>query len=132
MLRRPELRGRPLIVGGSGDPTMARTVVATASREAREFGVHSGMPMRLAARRCPDAVFLPTDMPAYEQASARVMATLRIFPIRLEGYGLDEAFAGGDIDDPQRLAVDLKAAVLDQVGLTCAIGIGRNKHQAKI
>ena len=132
VLRRPELRGKPVVVGGSGDPTRARTVVATASREAREFGVHSGMPMRLAARKCPDAVFLPADMAAYERASARVMATLRAFPVRLEVYGLDEAFVGGDIDDPRRLAAELKAAVHDQVGLTCAIGIGRNKHQAKI
>ncbi len=132
VLRRPELRGRPVVVGGSGDPARARTVVATASREAREFGVHSGMPMRLAARKCPDAVFLPTDMPAYQQASARVMATLRAFPVRLEVWGLDEAFVGGDIDDPQQLARDLKAAVLEQTGLTCAIGIGRNKNQAKI
>jgi DNA polymerase-4 len=61
VLRRPELRGRPVVVGGSGDPTKARTVVATASLEARKFGVHSGMPMRLAARKCPDAVFLPAD-----------------------------------------------------------------------
>src|SRR6185312_732453 len=73
VLRRPELRGRPVVVGGSGDPTRARTVVATASREARAGGVRSGMPMRLAARKCPDAVFLPADMPAYQQASARVM-----------------------------------------------------------
>jgi DNA polymerase-4 len=132
VLRRPELRGKPVVVGGSGDPTRARTVVATASREARAFGVHSGMPIRLAARRCPDAVFLPSDMPAYQQASARVMATLRAFPVLLEVQGLDEAFVGGDIDDPQRLAGELKAAVLDQAGLTCAVGIGRNKHQAKI
>jgi DNA polymerase-4 len=132
VLRRPELRGRPVVVGGSGDPSRARTVVATASREAREFGVRSGMPMRMAARRCPDAVFLPTDMPAYERASARVMAVLRAFPVRLEVHGLDEAFIGGDIEDPRQLAVDLKAAVLDQVGLTCAIGIGRNKNQAKM
>jgi DNA polymerase-4 len=132
VLRRPELRGRPVVVGGSGDPAEARTVVATASREAREFGVRSGMPMRMAARKCPDAVFLPTDMPAYRQASAQVMATLRALPVRVEVYGLDEAFLGGDIDDPQRLAADLKAAVLDQVGLTCAVGIGRNKNQAKI
>jgi DNA polymerase-4 len=132
VLRRPELRGRPVVVGGAGDPTKARTVVATASREAREFGVRSGMPMRLAARKCPDAVFLPTDMPTYVQASARVMAALRAFPTRLEVHGLDEAFVGGDVDDPQQLAVDLKAAVLDQVGLTCAVGIGRNRNQAKI
>ncbi|MEV6302650.1 DNA polymerase IV [Actinoplanes sp. NPDC051861] len=132
VLRRPELRGRPVVVGGSGDPGRARTVVATASREAREFGVRSGMPMRMAARKCPDAVFLPTDMPAYQQASDQVMATLRGFPVRLEVYGLDEAFLGGDIDDPQRLAADVKVAILDQAGLTCAVGIGRNKNQAKI
>jgi DNA polymerase IV len=132
VLRRPDLRGRPVVVGGSGDPTRARTVVATASREAREFGVRSGMPMRLAARRCPDAVFLPADMPAYVEASGRVMATLRAFPVRVEAQGLDEAFVGGVIDDPQRLAGDLRAAIHDRTGLTCAIGIGRNKHQAKI
>ena len=132
VLRRPELRGKPVVVGGSGDPTKARTVVATASLQAREFGVHSGMPMRLAARKCPDAVFLPSDMPAYQEVSARVMATLRTFPVLLQVQGLDEAFVGGDIDDPQRLATDLKAAVHDRVGLTCAIGVGRNKHQAKI
>jgi DNA polymerase-4 len=132
VLRRPELRGKPVIVGGSGDPTRARTVVATASREARAFGVHSGMPIRLAARKCPDAIFLPTDMPAYVQASARVMATLRDFPVRVEVWGLDEAFLGGDIEDPHRLALDVKAAILDRNGLTCAIGIGHNKNQAKI
>jgi DNA polymerase IV len=132
VLRRPELRGRPVIVGGSGDPARPRTVVATASREARACGVRSGMPMLVAARKCPGAVFLPTDMPAYRQASASVMDTLRSFPVRLEVFGLDEAFVGGDIDDPHRLAVQLQAAILDRVGLTCAIGIGRNKNQAKI
>ncbi|WP_433291083.1 DNA polymerase IV [Actinoplanes sp. CA-030573] len=132
VLRRPELRGRPVIVGGSGDPARPRTVVATASREARAFGVHSGMPMRLAARRCPDAVFLPTDMPAYREASARVMATLRDFPVRVEVWGLDEAFLGGEIADPAALAGELTAALLERTGLTCAIGIGRNKNQAKI
>jgi DNA polymerase-4 len=132
VLRRPELRGRPVIVGGSGDPERARTVVATASREARACGVHSGMPMRLAARKCPDAVFLPTDMPAYQRKSAEVMEILRSFPVRLEVFGLDEAFLGGDIDDPHELAVALRAAIVERAGLTCAIGIGRNKNQAKI
>lgn len=68
VLRRPELRGRPVVVGGDGDPTK-RGVVSTASYEAREFGIHSGMPLRSAARRCPDAVFLPVDRNAYEIAS---------------------------------------------------------------
>ncbi|MEV6926523.1 DNA polymerase IV [Dactylosporangium sp. NPDC051485] len=132
VLRRPELRGRPVVVGGNGDPTRPRTVVATASREAREFGVHSGMPMRLALRKCPDAVFLPTDMPEYRRVSGEVMDALRSFPLLVQVQGLDEAFLGGDIDEPQELAGRLRAAILERVGLTCAIGIGRNKHQAKI
>jgi DNA polymerase-4 len=132
VLRRPELRGKPVIVGGTGDPTRARTVVATASKEARASGVHSGMPIRLAARKCPDAVFLPSDMPAYRETSARVWEAVRALPVRLEVHGLDEAFVGGDIDDPLRTATGIRAAILDRTGLTCAIGIGRNKNQAKI
>src|SRR5687767_4672705 len=68
VLRRPELRGRPVIVGGDGDPTK-RGVVSTASYEARLFGVGSGMPLRTARKRCPDAVFLPVDAPTYLEAS---------------------------------------------------------------
>lgn len=87
--RRPELKGRPVVVGGSGDPTQSRMVVATASYEARAFGVRSGMPLRTAARKCPDAVFLPSDAPAYDEASAEVMATLRRFPVVVEVWGWD-------------------------------------------
>src|SRR5918992_5117351 len=75
--RRPDLRGRPLVVGGSGDPTQRRKVVMCASYEARERGVRAGMPLTTAARRCPEATFLPSDAPAYEAASAQVMDTLR-------------------------------------------------------
>jgi DNA polymerase-4 len=132
ILRRPELRGLPVVVGGSGDPTRARQVVATASYEARAFGVHSGMPLRAAARRCPQAVFLPSDPPAYEAASARVMAALRRFPVRVEVWGWDEAFLDTSTTDPEGLAAALKQAVLAETGLTCAIGIGENKHQAKV
>src|SRR5580698_3364912 len=78
VLRHPELRGRPVVVGGDGDPTK-RGVVSTASYEARAHGVHSGLPLRTAARRLPDAVFLPVDRAAYEEVSATVMATLRGF-----------------------------------------------------
>src|SRR6266566_4923374 len=91
VLRRPELRGRPVVVGGDGDPTK-RGVVSTASYEARAFGVHSGLPLRTAARRCPDAVFLPVDSGAYDAASASVMATLREFDAIVEVLGWDEAF----------------------------------------
>ena len=71
VLRRPELAGKPVIVGGRGDPT-ERAVVSTASYEARQFGVGSGMPLRLAARKVPDAVILPVDAPAYAEASEQV------------------------------------------------------------
>ena len=76
LLRRPELVGLPVVVGGRGDPT-ERAVVSTASYEARAHGVRSGLALKLAKRRCPDAVFLPVDFPVYEAASARVMETLR-------------------------------------------------------
>ncbi len=70
--RRPELRGLPVVVGGDGDPTRRRQVVATASYEARAFGVRSGLPLSTALRRCPEAVFLPADRAAYDEASAEV------------------------------------------------------------
>ena len=130
--RRPELRGRPVVVGGSGDPTEPRKVVATASYEARRFGVRSGMPLRTAARLCPDAVFLPSDPPAYRAASARVMDTLRTFPVVVEVWGWDEAFLAACTDDPEALAADIQAAVRGATGLSCAVGIGDNKLQAKL
>ena len=74
ILRHPELSGLPVIVGGRGDPT-ERAVVSTASYEAREFGVRSGMPLKVAVRRCPEAVLLPVDGPTYDEASAVVMST---------------------------------------------------------
>ena len=132
VLRRPELRGRPVVVGGSGDPTQPRMVVATASYEARAYGVHSGMPLRTAYRRCPQAVYLPTDAAAYEAASARVMATLRRFPVVVEVWGWDEAFLGARTDDPETLAMQLRAAVLEETGLSCSVGIGDNKQRAKL
>ena len=110
VLRRPELAGRPVVVGGDGDPSRPRQVVATASYEARAFGVRSGMPLRLAARKCPDAVFLPSDRPAYDAASARVMATLRSFPVVVEVWGWDEAFVGVRTDDPEALARAVQGA----------------------
>ena len=131
VLRRPELAGRPVVVGGDGNPSRPRQVVATASYEARAFGIRSGMPLAAAARRCPDAVFLPSDRPAYERASARVMAALRSLPVVVEVWGWDEAFVGATTDDPEALAGTIKATVLADTGLTCAVGIGETKLQAK-
>jgi DNA polymerase-4 len=132
LLRRPELAGLPVVVGGRGDPT-ERAVVSTASYEAREYGVHSGLALRLAARRCPDAVFLPVDAPVYEAASAEVMATLRAHPgAVVEVLGWDEAFVGIETDDaPEETARALQAAVRERTGLSCSVGIGDTLVRAK-
>jgi DNA polymerase-4 len=107
-------------------------VVATASYEARKHGVGSGMPLRTAARKVPDAVFLPVDKPAYDEASVEVMTVLRSFAVTVEVLGWDEAFLGTDTDDPERLARDVQRAVLERTGLHCSVGIGDNKLQAKL
>ena len=131
VLRRPELVGLPVVVGGRGDPT-ERGVVSTASYEARAFGVGSGMPLRTAARKCPDAVFLPVDHQAYDEASVRVMDTLRSLDVPVEVLGWDEAFLAVETDDPEAFAEDVRTAVLDATRLHCSVGIGDNKLQAKI
>jgi nucleotidyltransferase/DNA polymerase involved in DNA repair len=131
VLRRPELRGQPVVVGGDGDPTK-RGVVSTASYEAREFGVHSGLPLRTAARRCPDAVFLPVDKGVYEAASEKVMATLRSLDAVVEVLGWDEAFLGVEADDPQGMAREVQRRVRAATELECTVGVGQNKLQAKL
>src|SRR5215213_8819885 len=140
VLRRPELSGIPVVVGGRGDPT-ERGVVSTASYEARQFGVGSGMPLRVAKRKCPDAVFLPVDAPAYEEASATVMETLRSLswggvPVVVQVLGWDEAFVGpgpghGDLGDPEDMAALVMESVLTATGLHCSVGIGDNTLRAK-
>lgn len=131
LLRHPELLGRPVVVGGDGDPTK-RGVVSTASYEAREYGVHSGMPLRTAARRCPEAVFLAVDRELYEEASATVMATLREVDGVLEVLGWDEAFLGVETDDPEALAREIRRRVHAASDLECSVGIGQNRLQAKL
>lgn len=131
VLRHPELRGRPVVVGGDGDPTK-RGVVSTASYEAREHGVHSGLPLRTAARRLPDAVFLPVDRAAYEEVSAVVMDVLRGSGAVVEVLGWDEAFLGVATDDPEAFARTLAAEVRAATQLDCTVGIGENKLQAKM
>jgi DNA polymerase-4 len=131
VLRHPELRGRAVVVGGDGDPTK-RGVVSTASYEAREHGVHSGLPLRTAARRLPDAVFLPVDRAAYEEVSESVMAVLRASGAVVEVLGWDEAFLGVDTEDPEGFARSLAARIRAATQLDCSVGIGENKLQAKI
>lgn len=131
VLRRPELAGKPVIVGGKGDPT-ERAVVSTASYEARAFGVGSGMPLRIAARKAPEAVILPVDAPFYLAASEEVMATLRTQPgAVVQVLGWDEAFLGVTTDDPEAYARRLQAAVLERTRLHCSVGIGDTLVRAK-
>src|SRR5438270_5333290 len=129
LLRRPELRGQPVIVAGSGP----RAVVTTASYEARRYGVGSAMPAARARRLCPDAVFLAPDFPAYRQASGQIMELLRAHVERVEVVGLDEAYLDLDgLFSPRaamrRLVREIKAATQ----LTCSVGIGPNKLVAKV
>jgi nucleotidyltransferase/DNA polymerase involved in DNA repair len=131
VLRRPELRGLPIVVGGDGDPSK-RGVVATASYEARQHGVHSGLPMRTAARRCPDAVFLPHDREAYETASDRVMAALRELGYVTEVLGWDEAFVAAETDDPEAVARQIQQHIKASTKLDSSVGIGENRIQAKV
>jgi DNA polymerase-4 len=131
VLRRPELRGRPVVIGGDGDPAK-RGVVATASYEAREHGVHSGLPMRTAARRCPDAVFLPVDRPAYEAASAEVMTALRELGYVTEDLGWDEAYVAAETDDPEAVARRIRQHIRAATQLDSSVGIGQNRIQAKM
>lgn len=131
VLRRPELAGLPVVVGGRGDPT-ERGVVSTASYEARAYGVGSGMPLRVAVRKCPDAVFLPVDGPAYEEKSSAVMEALRSLGAVVEVLGWDEAFLAITADDPDAFARQVQQTVLAATGLHSSVGIGDNKLRAKL
>lgn len=130
--RHPELVGLPVIVGGSGDPTEPRKVVTCASYEARAFGVHAGMPLRSAARKCPDATFLPSDPAAYDEASDQVMGLLRDLGHPVEVWGWDEAYVGAHIADPIELAERIRTTIAAETGLACSVGISDNKQRAKV
>lgn len=131
VLRRPELRGKPVIVGGDGDPTK-RGVVSTASYEARELGVNSGMPLRTAAKKAPGAVFLAVDKEVYEAVSVEVMAVLREFSDLVEVMGWDEAFVAVESENPESVARAVQGRVREETSLDCSVGIGQNKIQAKL
>ncbi len=133
-LRHPELKGRPLVIGGNGDPN-TRGVVSTANYAAREFGIHSAMPLREAYRRCPSCVFLPVDYAEYSRASREMMEVLREFGCAIEEVGIDEAFM--DITDsplgtPEDIGRKLKERIKEKTGLTASVGIAPNKLVAKI
>src|SRR3954470_12408581 len=127
--RRPDLKGLPVVVAGTGP----RAVVTTASYEARKFGVFSATPAERARRLCPDAVFLPPDFELYRARSKDVFAVLRDYVDRVEGASLDEAYLDlTDIQRPKAAARRIKNAVQEGTGLTCSIGIGPSKLVAKV
>lgn len=136
--KRPELKGKPVVVGADGDPSK-RGVVSAASYEARKSGVKAGMALRQAKKLCPGAVFIPVDFEAYEETSEKFMAILRDFSPLVESFGLDEAFievmAGPDKDAYKyapALASEMKERVRRELGLTASAGVAPNKLLAKM
>jgi DNA polymerase IV len=133
--RNPDLAGLPIIVGGNGDPREPRKVVTCASYPARAFGVHAGMPLRTAARKCPDATFLPLDTDAYDEASEEVMNLLRDLGHPVEVWGWDEAYIGAgpkESVNPIELAEQIREVIAAETGLACSVGISDNKQRAKV
>ena len=130
----PDLRGKPVIVGG--DPH-SRGVVSTCSYEARKFGVHSAMPARTALQLCPQGIFLPVDGAKYQRVSREVMAVLRRFTPAVEQVSIDEAFldvAGSEalFGDAPGIARRIKRDVVEATGLTVSVGVATNKLIAKV
>ena len=130
----PELRNKPVVVGGLPEN---RGVVATASYEARAFGIHSAMSMRQAIQLCPDAIIVPPNFPEYRSYSSRVMSILKQYSEILENVSLDEAYIdiSDNVSQPSdalNIGLDIKNQVISETGLIISIGISSNKTTSKI
>ena len=131
---RPELKGKPVVIGSPPDK---RGVVSTCSYEARTYGIHSAMPSRTAFNLCPHAVFLPVNGRRYREVSEQIMEIFRRFTPLVEPLSCDEAFldvtgARYLFGDGSEIARKIQAAVLDETGLTCSVGVATNLFLAKI
>jgi len=131
--KRPGLAGRPVVIGGGGDPTR-RGVVSTANYEARKYGIHSAMPLKTAYKLCPHAVYLPVDYESYAAVSIQFKKVLTdICPV-MESGGIDEAYLDISAVDgtSAEIARRIKDGIRQATGLTCSVGIAPNKLLAKI
>jgi DNA polymerase IV (DinB-like DNA polymerase) len=134
---RPEIRGKPVIVGADPKEGKGRGVVMTSNYQARAAGVRSAMPISQAWRLCPEAVYLPPNFPLYEKTSVEIMQIARQYAGKFEQWGIDEAFLDvsdrvKDFVEAEALARRVKQEIKDREGLTCSIGVGPNKVIAKI
>ncbi len=134
---KPEIRGKPVVVGADPKEGKGRGVVSTCNYEARKFGIKSAMPITKAWRLCPDAVFLPVNIPLYLQVSSRIMNILSSYADKFESWGIDEAFLDvssrvKNFEEAKQLALKIRNDIYEKEGLTCSIGIGPNKLVAKI
>jgi len=134
---RPELKGLPVVVGSDPKGGKGRGVVSTCSYAAREYGVHSAMPVSQAYKLCPDAAFVPVNMKLYAQVSENVMNIIRGFSEKFQQYSVDETFLvpGPDIksfEEAALCALRIKDEIKRQERITCSVGVGPNKLIAKI
>jgi DNA polymerase IV (DinB-like DNA polymerase) len=134
---RPEIRGKPVIVGADPKEGTGRGVVSTCNYEARKYGVKSGIPIARAWRLCPNAVYLPVNYSLYQKVSARIMKILKGYADKFERWGLDEAFLDvtsrvKNFEEAEKLAQKIKKEIYEKERLICSIGVGPNKLVAKI
>ena len=134
---RPEIAGKPVIVGSDPKAGEGRGVVSTSNYEARKVGIHSGMPISRAWKLCPEAVYLRPNFPLYIEVSSKIMSIARLYADKFEQWGIDEAFLDvsrkvKNWDEAKSLAAKIKREVCSKEKLTCSIGVGPNKLIAKI
>ena len=134
---RPEIRGKPVVVGADPKGGKGRGVVSTSNYVARKVGVRSGMPISQAWRLCPEAVYLPPNFPLYIRVSGEIMSIARGYAGKFEQWGIDEAFldVSGKVRDyveAEALAKKIKQEIFEKERLTCSIGVGPNKLVAKV